>query len=49
MDHYNQIDSLVTQVIGTTNFLKKVIFGRTVALSAAVVFGFFLIAAIATK
>lgn len=47
MDSLNQIDSFVSQVKGNTTFLKKVLFRRPVALAAAVVVGFFLVAAFA--
>ncbi|MCB2179545.1 hypothetical protein KQH54_00315 [bacterium] len=49
MDQLNEIDSFVKQIKGNTRFLNKVVFGRPAALTAAVIFGFFLIAALATK
>lgn len=47
MDNLNQIDSFVSQVKGNSTFLKRILFVRPVAVAAAVVVGFFLIAAIA--
>lgn len=49
MDNFDPIDSYVTQVKSNTQFLKKIFFGRPAALTAAVVFGFLMIAAIVTK
>lgn len=49
MDNLNEIDTFVNQVKGNTKFLNKVVFGRPAALTAAVIFGFFLIAAIAAQ
>jgi tetrahydromethanopterin S-methyltransferase subunit F len=42
------IDSMVEQVKGNSNFLRRVLFGRTVLIAAGIVSAAFLIAALAT-
>ena len=43
------IDTMVDQVKGNSNFLRKVLFGRTVMITAGVISAVFLIAALANS